>query len=101
MFDKAKQMYDLQKKAIAMQKELKETEIEAKSSDGNVTVVFNGEMRLLDIKIDEALMDDKDQLEKILERTISEGIQRAQAVAAERTKEIMKEMNLNIPGMIS
>lgn len=99
MFDKAKQMYDLQKKAKAMQKELKETEIEAKSADGRVTVIFNGEMHLVNLKIDDSLMSDKFELEKKLKNTISEGIQRAQGVAAEKTKEIMKEMNLNIPGM--
>lgn len=99
MLDKAKQLYDLQKKAKAMQKELKDTEIEAQSADGRVTVVFNGEMHLVDIKIDESLLGDKNELEKKLKNTISEGIQRAQGVAAEKTKEIMKDMNLNIPGM--
>lgn len=99
MFDKAKQIYDLQKKAKAMQKELKETEIEAKSADGQLVVVFNGEVHLVDIKIDEALMGNKLELERKLKNTISEGIQRAQAVAAEKTKAIMKDMNLNIPGM--
>ncbi|MDO8513185.1 MAG: YbaB/EbfC family nucleoid-associated protein [bacterium] len=101
MFDKAKQMYDLQKKAKAMQKELKATEIEAKSTDGRVTIIFNGEQRLQDIQIDESLMgkDNKIELEKLLERTINEAISRAQVVAAEKTKAIMKDMNLNIPGM--
>lgn len=99
MFDKAKQIYDLQKKAKAMQKELKETEIEAKSSDGRVSVVFNGEMHLVGLSIDDSLMEDKFELEKKLKNTISEGLQRAQAVAADKTKEIMKDMNLNIPGM--
>ncbi len=101
MLDKAKQLYDLQKKAKAMQKELKETEIEAKSSDGRVIVVFNGEMRLQDIKIDDDLVQEgkTSELEKVLERTINEALQRAQAITAEKTKVMMKDMNLNIPGM--
>lgn len=101
MFDKAKQIYELQKKAKAVQKELKETEIEAKSKDGRVTVVFNGEQHLTKIEIDESLLspESKRELEGALERTISEGISKAQAVAAEKTKELMKDMNLNIPGM--
>ena len=98
-FSKAKQLYDLQKKAKQIQKELKETEIEAKSSDGWVTVVFNGEQHLTDIDIaDEALTpENKKELEKDLKNTISQAISRAQAHAGEKMKEIAG--NLNIPGL--
>ena len=98
-FSKAKQLYDLQKKAKQIQKELKETEIEARSSDGWVTVVFNGEQHLTSIDIaDEALsVANKKDLEKDLKNTISQAISRAQAHAGEKMKEIAG--NLNIPGM--
>jgi DNA-binding protein YbaB len=104
MLDKmkqAKQLYDMQKKAKAMQKQLKDTEIEAVSVDGNVTVVFNGELKLVSLKIADTYMDDHSltELEKALTTTISEAMSKAQAVAAEQTREIMKEMNINIPGM--
>lgn len=96
---KAKELYDLQKKARKIQKELKETEVEAKSSDGWVTVVFNGEQHMTDIEIaDEALTpENKRELEKDLKNTISQAIARAQAHAAERMREIAG--NLNIPGL--
>jgi DNA-binding YbaB/EbfC family protein len=98
-FSKAKELYDLQKKARKIQKELKDTEIEAKSNDGWVTVVFNGEQHLTDIDIkDEALkVENKRELEKDLKNTISQAIARAQAHAAEKMKEIAG--NLNIPGL--
>jgi DNA-binding YbaB/EbfC family protein len=98
-FSKARELYDLQKKARKIQKELKETEVEAKSSDGWVTVVFNGEQHLTDIDIaEEALKpENKRELEKDLKNTISQAISRAQAHAAEMMKEIAG--NLNIPGM--
>ncbi len=104
MLDKmkqAKQMYDLQKKAKAMQKELRDTEIEAVSSDGKITAVFNAEMKLVTLSIDENYLDGKSMkdLEGALKTTISESMSKAQAVAAERTREIMKDMNINIPGM--
>lgn len=96
---KAKELYDLQKKARKIQKELKETEVEAKSADGWVTVVFNGEQHMTDIDIaDEALTpENKKELEKDLKNTISQAIARAQAHAAERMREIAG--NLNIPGL--
>ena len=101
MFDKAKQLYDLQKKAKAMQKEMRETEIEAASNDGFVTVVFNGEQHLVEINLAEQALSagNKKILENDLKNTISQAIARSQALAAEKTKEMMGDMNLNIPGM--
>lgn len=98
-FSKAKELYELQKKARALQKELKETEIEAKSANGFVTVVFNGEQHMTDINIaEEAMMiENKKQLEKDLKNTISQAISRAQAHASEKMKDIAG--NLNIPGL--
>ena len=104
MFDKvkqAKELFDMQRKAKAMQKELKDTEIEAVSPDGKITVVFNGELKLVELTIDEQYMEDHSikDLERALSTTISESMSKAQLVAAEKTREIMKDMNLNIPGL--
>lgn len=104
MLDKmrqAKELFEMQKKAKAMQKELKDTEIEAVSPDGSVTVVFNGELKLVELKIDENYLDDHTMrdLQRVLSTTISESMSKAQMVAAEKTREIMKGMNLNIPGL--
>lgn len=100
-FDKMKQLYDMQKKAKAVQKDLKDTEIEVKSGDGLVTVVFTADQKLTELNIDPSLLksENKKDLETKLIRTFTEGMQRAQAIAAEKTKEIMKEMNINLPGM--
>lgn len=88
-------------KARQVQKELKSTEIEAKSGDAWVTVVVNGEMHVKEVKIEDEAMkpENKRQLEKDIQQTISEALSRAQAIAAEKTKEVMKDMNLNLPGM--
>jgi len=98
-FSKARELYDLQKKARRIQKELKDTEIEAKSADGWVTVVFNGEQHMTDIEINDEALDpnNKKELEKDLKNTVSQAIARAQAHAAEKMKEIAG--NFNIPGM--
>ncbi len=88
-------------KARKVQKELKNTEVEAASNNGWVTVVFNAEMKIKELKLsDEAVnSENKLELENVLQNTIAEGLSRAQAVAAEKTKEAMKDLNLNIPGM--
>ncbi len=99
MFDKAKQMYDLQKKARAIQKELKETEIEARAADGMVAVRVNGEQHVLGVEIDESYVVEgkKRELEKAMQQAIAEAIAKSQSVAAEKMKTIAG--SLNIPGM--
>ncbi|MCL5407466.1 MAG: YbaB/EbfC family nucleoid-associated protein [Patescibacteria group bacterium] len=99
MLDKAKQLWELQKKARAIQKELKETEVEAKAAEGQVTVIFNGEQHIQSIEIDPAILtpERKKELEKALQQAISEAISRVQAIASEKMKAIAGD--LNIPGM--
>ena len=99
MLDKAKQLWELQKKARGIQKELKETEVEAKAASGLVTVVFNGEQHIQSIEIDESLLapQNKRDLEKALQQAIAEALSRVQAIAAEKMKAIAGD--LNIPGM--
>ncbi|MDO8444259.1 MAG: YbaB/EbfC family nucleoid-associated protein [bacterium] len=98
-FGKMKDLYELQKKARAVQKELKDVEVEASSNDGWVTVVFNGEQHLTEVTLlEEALQpENKRELEKDLKNTISQAISRAQAVAAEKMKDIAG--GLGIPGL--
>ncbi|HOX41809.1 MAG TPA: YbaB/EbfC family nucleoid-associated protein, partial [bacterium] len=79
--------------------ELKNIEIEATSNDGWVTVVFNGEQHLTEVNIEETALspENKRELEKDLKNAISQAISRAQAVAAEKMKDIAG--GLNIPGL--
>jgi DNA-binding YbaB/EbfC family protein len=101
MLDKMKQVYQLQKKAKEIQKELRETEIEAKSANGEVSVIYNGEQKLVDISIEENMLDpqQKKQLEQLIIKVVGEASSKAQALAGEKTKDVMKDMGLNIPGM--
>ncbi|MBU1018527.1 YbaB/EbfC family nucleoid-associated protein [Patescibacteria group bacterium] len=101
MFDKAKEMYQLQKKAKEIQKQLKNTEVEAQSSNGQVIVVFTADQKMKSISINEEMLksEKKRDLEEIIMKVISEALSRSQAVAAEKTKGLMGEMGLNIPGM--
>ena len=95
-FSKAKDTYELVKKARQIQKELKETEIEAKSSDGLISVVFNGEQRMVDISIDESWLDPekKRELEKAILNVTGQAISKAQALAAEQMKKVAGDLNL-------
>ncbi|HPM27689.1 MAG TPA: YbaB/EbfC family nucleoid-associated protein [bacterium] len=101
MFDKAKDLYRLQKEARAVQKELKSAEIEASSNNGAVTVIFSGDQHIKNIEIDSGWLtpDKKGELEKEIVKVVGEAISRAQAYAAEKTKKLMGDMGVNFPGM--
>ena len=101
MLDKAKQLYQLQKKAKQVQRDLKNTEVEAKSTDGLVTVVLSADQKIKSIEISDELMivEKKRELQDKIVRVVSEGLSRAQGVAAEKTKGLMGDMGMNIPGM--
>jgi len=89
----------LVKKAREIQKELKNTEVEAASKDGTIKVVFNGEQRIKSLEIADSLLrpENKIQLEKDLVNVISQAISQSQAVAAEQMKSVAGD--LNIPGL--
>ncbi len=88
-------------RAKKVQGELKKTEIEASGADGKVKVVFNGELKLVDISIDEELLDTnrRGELERVLKDVFTQGMQKAQAIAAEKTREVMKDLGVNLPGL--
>lgn len=100
MLDKARQLYQLQKQAKKIQKELKNTEIEASNSDKTLSVVYNGEQKLVDLMIDDSWLtpDKKSELIREILKLASEANSRASALAAEEMKGVMKDMGMNIPG---
>ena len=96
VFSKGKDTYELVKKARAIEKELKETEIEAASSDGTLTVTFNGSLHMVGITIDESWLVPSRQreLEKAILNVTGQAITKAQMVAGEQMKKLQGDLNL-------
>ncbi len=95
MFDKAKNLYKLQKEARRIKKELSNTHIEAEQ-DG-VIVTINGEQEVKSVKISDEAMTDKNKLQDSLEKAFNKGVKKSQQIGAEMMKDIMGDMNL--PGL--
>lgn len=97
MFDQMKAVL----KARAVQGELKKIEIDAASREDLVKVTVTGELKLKEIHIADALLtpDRKAELERLIQTTVAEAFARAQQIAAEKTREAMKDMGVNIPGL--
>lgn len=83
MFGKAKDQYDLVKKAREIQKKLKDQIVESES--GAVKIVMNGEQKIQSVTIDR---ENLDNLENDIKSAVSSSIEKSQKIAAE----LMKEM---------
>ena len=92
-------MNDFRKQAQKIQKELRDTLIEAEEADGKVKVTFSGEQKLEEIHIDSELLtpDNAKDLEKYLKNCIDQAITQSQQVAAQKMQSITGGMGL--PGM--
>lgn len=95
MFDKAKDLYKLQKEAKKIKAELKRTHIEAEQE--GVTVIINGEQEVQEVKISQEALQDKAKMEKNLAICFNKAVKKSQQIGAEMMKEIMGGMNF--PGL--
>lgn len=93
LFDKAKNLYEMQKKAKDIKKKLANIHIEAEAS--GVVVTINGEQVVVKVEIkDESLLTDKEKLQAALTEAFNKAVKKSQEVAAENMKDIMGSLGL-------
>jgi DNA-binding protein YbaB len=83
MFGKAKDNYELVKKAREIQKKLKGQTVEAES--GSVKIIMNGEQKVQSVEIDKENMEN---IEDDIKSAVSSAIEKSQKIAAELMKDI-------------
>lgn len=86
-FDQMKMLNELRK----AQKDLKKQIIEVEAGDEAVVIQFNGELKIVSVKIDPARVDvnDIEELEHWIQIAVRDGLAKAQEVAAEKMKPLM------------
>lgn len=99
MFDKAKKLFELQRKAKKLQSMLRDLAFTGVELGGKVKVTVTGEQRVVAIEIDDSLvnLEEKSSLIKFLTQATNAAIKKAQQAAANKTKEVMG--GLGIPGL--
>jgi len=99
MFDKMKQLMDMQKKAKSMKKDLEDTTIDVEKLDGKVKMSFAGDNVLKSINIDSELLkeDKKTILENAIQDCTNEAFRKIKQLMMEKMKQSMG--GLNLPGM--
>lgn len=94
MFDKAKDLYKLQKQAKQIKEELKNIHIEAEV-DG-IIVVIDGEQEVVSVTIPEEECKNPKKLQANLVKAFNKAIKKSQQIAAEKMKGVMG--GLGFPG---
>lgn len=94
MFDKMKQIYELQKKAKEIQKKLEEISVE--QMEGGIKIKVNGLFKVESLEIDPTFLspDKKEKLELLLRKLFSDTIQEVQKRTAFESKDLLKGFSL-------
>ena len=95
MFDKAKDLYKLQKQAKEIKKKLKNTHIEAEHE--GITIIINGEQEIIEVKFTEETMQDRKKTESNIVKCLNKAIKKSQQIGAEMMKDVMG--NMGLPGL--
>jgi hypothetical protein len=98
-FEQIRQAQALKSKLDKAQKELKKMQIEGEAGKGSVTVVVNGEQRIMSVKLAPEIVDPKNvkKLEDLIIKAVNDAQEKAQKAAAEQLKEVTG--GLKIPGL--
>lgn len=90
---------ETQQKIEDTKKRLDTVLVDEKSNDGLLQVTITANRQIRSITIDDALLEDKDQLEDYLVMTINKAIEKATAVNEAELGAVAKDGMPNIPGM--
>lgn len=99
MFGQAKDLYKLQKQAKQIKKDLKNLHIEAEVE--GVKVVINGEQEVVEVNVSDEMLkpENKAAMEKALLAAFNKAIKKSQEVAAEKMRDMMGGLGMNLPGL--
>lgn len=92
---------ETQKKVEETKKRLDHVLLEESSSDGLLHIVISANRVVKEIKIDDSLLQDKEQLEDYLVYVINNAIAKATGINETELAAVAKEGMPNIPGMDS
>lgn len=90
---------ETQKKVEATKKRLDTVLVDSESNDGKLKVTLTANRTIKSIEIDDALLNDKEQLEDYLIITLNKAIEKATTVNETELAAVAKEGMPNIPGM--
>lgn len=88
MFNKIKAIKDLRDQAKKIQNGLAEITAEGEAAWGKVKIKIDGNQQVLEVKIDEEMLKDKNKLETAVKEAANDAIQKIQKQMAGKMKEL-------------
>ena len=88
MFDKLKQLFELQKKAQEIKRELGSLVVESEALEGQIKVKLTGEFKIADLGIDSSLLkeDNRDLVVDGLKNCLNEAHSKVRSLISEKMK---------------
>lgn len=102
MLNQMKQVYEMQKKAKDLQKQLEAIKMEKTNTSKTLAVTVNGAQRVESIRIEPVWLsaDKKAALESSLQQVLNDAFEEIQKKTAAQAAALMKDLKgLNIPGL--
>ena len=97
MFDKMKQLMDMQKKMQEVKRQLGDSNFDISSSGGLIKITMNGAQEVKEVSIQADLrITEKAVLEKAAKDAYNRAIKRSHDLAAEKMRSVT---GLNLPGL--
>jgi len=90
---------ETQEKVEATKKRLDTVTLQEKSTDGLLKVTITANREIKNVEVDEALLEDKEQLEDYLVLTLNKAIRRATEMNEEELGKVAREGMPNILGL--
>ncbi|MDA1353927.1 MAG: YbaB/EbfC family nucleoid-associated protein [bacterium] len=89
-----KQAQEMKSSMAKVQQELKQTQIPVSSAGGKIKLVFDGELSVLSVSIDEELLDPrkKSTVESEFKKAVEDGIKKSKDIATKKLSEISAGM---------
>lgn len=98
MFDKMKQLMEMQKKMQEMKRQLEEANFEVTSADGSVKIMMNGAQEVKSVSIQgEINATGKSNLEQAVKDAYNKALKQSHKIAAEKMKGVV---GMDLPGML-
>jgi len=99
MFEKLKFMKNLQSQASQLKEILANEEVEGEAAFGKVKITMDGNQKVLEVKIDPELLNQRESLQIALAEAFNNAIEKVQKLMADKIKEYGVPGGIDIPGM--
>lgn len=99
MFDKLKQLKNLQSQASQIKETLANESIEGVDSSNKIKIIMDGNQKVLDVKIDSELIKQPDRLQSALAEAFNNSTKKVRMIMMEKLKDIGLPGGIDMPEM--